>query len=57
MALSPTRVIEVRYDHMDGGFFRHPATFLRWRQDRDASSCGFAQLERPAGFDFAEIIH
>jgi ATP-dependent DNA ligase len=57
VALSPTRVIEVRYDHLDGGFFRHPATFLRWRDDRDASSCGFAQLERPAGFDVASIIH
>ncbi|MDA0162948.1 ATP-dependent DNA ligase [Solirubrobacter ginsenosidimutans] len=54
--LSPERVIEVRYDHMDGGFFRHPATFLRWRPDRDAASCGFAQLERPAGFDVAEIL-
>ena len=49
-------MIEVRYDHMDGGFFRHPATFLRWRPDRDAASCGFAQLERPVGFEFAEII-
>ena len=56
VALSPSRVIEVRYDHMDGGFFRHPATFLRWRPDRDAESCGFAQLERPVGFEFSEII-
>jgi ATP-dependent DNA ligase len=56
VALSPTRVIEVRYDHIDGGFFRHPATFLRWRPDRDASSCGFGQLERPAAVEFASII-
>jgi ATP-dependent DNA ligase len=56
VALSPERVIEVRYDHMDGGFFRHPATFLRWRPDRDPASCGFAQLERPAGFDVGEIL-
>ena len=56
VALAPERVVEVRYDHMDGGFLRHPATFLRWRPDRDAASCGFAQLEQPAGFDVAEII-
>ena len=56
VALAPERVIEVRYDHMDGGFFRHPATFLRWRPDRDAASCGFAQLEQPVGFDVAEIL-
>jgi ATP-dependent DNA ligase len=56
VALAPERVVEVRYDHMDGGFLRHPATFLRWREDRDAASCGFAQLERPAGFDVAGIL-
>ena len=56
VALSPERVIEVRYDHMDGGFFRHPATFVRWRPDRDAESCGFAQLEQPVGFDVGEIL-
>jgi bifunctional non-homologous end joining protein LigD len=42
--LAPTRVIEVRYDHMDGRFLRHPATFLRWRDDRDPGSCTFEQL-------------
>ena len=56
VALAPERVVEVRYDHMDGGFLRHPATFLRWRKDRDAASCGFGQLERPVGFDVAEIL-
>jgi ATP-dependent DNA ligase len=50
-ALAPERVVEVRYDHMDGGFFRHPATFVRWRPDRDAASCTFAQLEQPEGAD------
>ena len=54
--LAPERVVEVRYDHMDGGFLRHPATFLRWRPDRDAASCGFDQLEQVVGFDVAEIL-
>jgi ATP-dependent DNA ligase len=54
--LSPERVVEVRYDHMDGGFLRHPATFLRWRPDRDAASCGFEQLEIATSVDVAELI-
>ncbi len=56
VALAPERVIEVAYSHMDGGFFRHPATFVRSRPDRDAESCGFAQLEQPVGFDVGEIL-
>jgi ATP-dependent DNA ligase len=51
VALSPERVMEVRYDHMDGGFLRHPATFVRWRPDRDAESCDFGQLEQPVALD------
>jgi ATP-dependent DNA ligase len=50
-ALKPERVVEVAYDHIDGGFFRHPATFVRWRPDRDAESCSFAQLEKPVALD------
>ena len=39
------RVVEVTYDHIDGRRFRHPAQFVRWRDDRDPRSCGFDQLE------------
>jgi ATP-dependent DNA ligase len=49
--LDPARVIEVRYDHIDGRFLRHPATFLRWRDDRDPDSCTFDQLEQPVALD------
>ena len=44
--LRPERVVEVRYDHMEGDRFRHTAQFVRWRPDRDPRSCTFAQLER-----------
>jgi ATP-dependent DNA ligase len=37
-------VAEVTYDAVDAARFRHPARFLRWRQDRDPLSCTFAQL-------------
>ena len=54
--LRPERVVEVRYEHMQGGRFRHMAQFNRWRPDRDPRSCTYAQLERPATFELAEII-
>ena len=54
--LRPERVIEVRYDHMEGNRFRHTAQFVRWRPDRDPRSCTFEQLEEPVSFDLAEIL-
>ncbi len=54
--LRPERVVEVRYDHMEGTRFRHTAQFVRWRPDRDPRSCGFGQLEEPVSFDLAEIL-
>lgn len=42
--VQPKVVAEVRYDGMIDGRFRHVARFLRWRPDRQAQSCGFAQL-------------
>ena len=32
--LRPERVLEVKYEHMEGTRFRHLAHFLRWRDDR-----------------------
>ncbi len=54
--LRPERVVEVRYDHMEGARFRHTAQFVRWRPDRDPASCGFRQLEEPVSFNLAEIL-
>jgi ATP-dependent DNA ligase len=54
--LRPERVVEVRYDHMEGPRFRHTAQFVRWRPDREPCSCTYAQLEEPVGFDLAEIL-
>jgi ATP-dependent DNA ligase len=54
--LRPERVVEVRYDHMEGARFRHPPQFVRWRPDRDPTSCGYAQLERPVRFDLADVL-
>jgi ATP-dependent DNA ligase len=43
--LPAERVAEVAFERVDHGRFRHSARFVRWRPDRDASSCTFAQLE------------
>jgi ATP-dependent DNA ligase len=54
--LRPERVVEVRYDHMEGPRFRHTAQFSRWRPDRDPRSCTYAQLEQPVTFSLSEIV-
>jgi ATP-dependent DNA ligase len=54
--LRPERVVEVRYDHMEGSRFRHPPQFVRWRPDREPESCGYAQLEVPVRFDLKDVL-
>jgi ATP-dependent DNA ligase len=54
--LRPERVVEVRYDYLEGARFRHPPQFVRWRPDRDPASCGYAQLDQPAPFDLADVL-
>jgi ATP-dependent DNA ligase len=54
--LRPERVLEVKYDHMEGRRFRHTAHFKRWRPDRDPESCTYAQLEEPDGYDLGRIL-
>jgi ATP-dependent DNA ligase len=54
--LRPERVVEVRYEHMEGTRFRHTAQFARWRPDREPASCGFDQLEEVVSFDLADIL-
>jgi ATP-dependent DNA ligase len=54
--LEPTRVLEVRYDQMEGSRFRHTVQFDRWRPDREATSCTFEQLEKPIAYDLNEVL-
>jgi ATP-dependent DNA ligase len=56
VALRPERVCEVGYDHMEGDRFRHTAQFRRWRPDRTAGSCTYAQLEEVVRYDLAEVL-
>ncbi|MEJ7786070.1 MAG: ATP-dependent DNA ligase [Solirubrobacteraceae bacterium] len=54
--LRPERVVEVRYDHMEGQRFRHTAQFNRWRPDREPRSCTYEQLEQPTTFQLDDIV-
>jgi ATP-dependent DNA ligase len=54
--LRPERVVEVRYDHMEGPRFWHTAQFVRWRPDRNPRSCRYDQLQESARSDLAEIL-
>jgi ATP-dependent DNA ligase len=50
VTIEPVLVAEVTIDRMQYGRFRHAATFVRWRDDRDPASVRFEQLgvEPPA---------
>jgi ATP-dependent DNA ligase len=54
--LRPERVVEVRYDYMEGFRFRHTAQFVRWRPDRDPASCDYSQLDQPKPFDLSQVL-
>lgn len=57
IALQPTLVCEVSFDHLQGQRFRHAARFLRWREDRDPRSCTYAQLTPVDAFRLGDIVH
>ena len=42
--LKPVLVVEVRYDQITSGRFRHGTGFLRWRPDKDPKQCTYDQL-------------
>jgi ATP-dependent DNA ligase len=50
------RVCEVKYDHLQGERFRHAATFVRWRPDRQPAECRYDQLEATPPAELAEIF-
>lgn len=54
--LRPERVLEVRYDQLEGPRFRHTVQFERWRPDRDPRSCTYEQLEQVAAYDLADVL-
>lgn len=45
-AVRPEVVVEVRYDHVTGGRFRHGTKLMRLRPDKAAEQCGMGQLRQ-----------
>ena len=57
--LRPQRVVEVSYDHTEGGYpsrFRHTTQFVRWRPDRAPESCRYDQLDEPTRYDLDAVF-
>jgi ATP-dependent DNA ligase len=50
------RVCEVKYDHLQGSRFRHAATFLRWRPDRQPDDCRYDQLDTVRPYDLDQVF-
>jgi len=50
------RVCEVKYDHLQGNRFRHAATFLRWRPDKQPEDCRYDQLEVTPSYELSEVF-
>ncbi|WP_407941447.1 ATP-dependent DNA ligase [Metallococcus carri] len=54
--LRPERVVEVKFDQLEGARFRHGVGFLRWRPDREPSSCTLDQVERAPAYDLGQVL-
>ncbi len=48
VALRHELVVEVSYDHVTGGRFRHGTGLVRWRPDKAPQQCTYDQLGRDA---------
>jgi ATP-dependent DNA ligase len=56
IAVEPGVVIEISYDQLQEGRFRHATRFERWRPDKDAAECTMSQLERPTGATIDDVL-
>jgi ATP-dependent DNA ligase len=45
--LRPELVLEVRFDHVTGGRFRHGTKLMRWRPDKSPAQCTSDQIAPP----------
>ena len=59
LAWTPVRpgvVVQVSYDQLTEGRFRHATRLERWRPDKNAEDCTMDQLESPQGPGFAAVV-
>jgi ATP-dependent DNA ligase len=55
-AIRAERVAEVQFDQLQGRRFRHATTLVRWRPDREPSSCTYDQLEVAAPLELESVF-
>jgi ATP-dependent DNA ligase len=51
----PKLVVEVCYDHVSGGRFRHGTRLLRWRPDKSPHQCTTDQVRQKTG-DLGKLL-
>ena len=54
--VEPGVVVQISYDQLTEGRFRHATRLERWRPDKDAADCTMDQLERPQGPAFLDVV-
>ena len=54
--VEPGVVVQVSYDQLEKGRFRHATRFERWRTDKSPEECRMDQLERPEGVGFDAVV-
>lgn len=54
--VEPGVVVQVSYDQVESGRFRHATRFERWRPDKPAQECTMDQLDRPRGAGFSDVV-
>ena len=54
--VEPGVVVQVSYDQLTDGRFRHATRLERWRPDKDAEDCTMDQLDVPEGPGFHAVV-
>jgi ATP-dependent DNA ligase len=54
--LRPQLVVEVAYEGLTNGRFRHPARFVRWRPDKAPAECRYDQMDQPVPAELQQIF-
>jgi ATP-dependent DNA ligase len=54
--LRPERVVEVRYENLQGARFRHASRMVRWRDDKRPAECTYEQLEEAAPAELKQLF-
>jgi ATP-dependent DNA ligase len=49
-------VVEVTYDNLQSGRFRHATHMVRWRPDKDPADCRFDQLEQTPAVELRQVF-